>query len=96
MDSFTTVQAGLWGAVGAAGSLLLLFVLPAAYALATGKAQLTLTPSTVVGASIVLVATLFLGAMSSVLLGTTELKTAIAAGLAYQSTLAGAVKSYLG
>lgn len=84
------------GAVGAAGSLLLLIAVPYFLAVLNGKADVDLAWKRVIAALLLLVATLFLGVLSAVVAGSTDLKTAIVAGLAYQSTLAGVAKSYSG
>ncbi|MEK6225524.1 MAG: hypothetical protein AABM40_04430 [Chloroflexota bacterium] len=79
------------GIVGAAASLVIVYGLPIGLALARGTVRPTFSKWRVAGALVVLMGTLFLGGLAAVLIGT-DFKTALIAGLAYQSTLAGIAK----
>jgi len=89
----TELEAGLWGVIGAAGSLVILYGLPEGYRLAGGRARPTLAGWRVLGVILILACTLFLGGLAASFVGASEPKEAIAAGLAWQSTLVGAEKS---
>ncbi len=98
--TLTTYQAGAWGAVGAAGALIIAFVLPTGWNLLRGKQSINLEGRSlwrligmVIGAVIVLGATLSLGALAALILGSVEIKTAVAAGLGYQGTVNAATRA---
>jgi hypothetical protein len=87
-----TFHTALLGVVGAAGSLVLVYVIPIGIGLYHGTIHPEISLWRVIGGILILAGTLFIGALAAVLVGGSDDKTALAAGLAYQSTIAGIVK----
>jgi len=81
------------GIAGALASLALAYALPKGIALAQGKGELAFEVKRVVGALIILVVMLGLGVVSAVLASSTDLKTAVVAGLGGQGTLSTIAKT---
>jgi len=83
------VQLALGGVLGATGSYVIAYVIPFALRLSKGRRP-SVSAWSVFGAVLLIAGTLFLGGLAGTIFGA-DLRSALLAGLAYQSTLIGAV-----